>query len=162
MTPYALRRLNCLLALIELQEIDGDICWMWTGACSSSSTPICWDGSTSTSVVRVLYRLLRGPIDARKLSHPTCRRRGCVNPWHRDAPIKPLSLAPGKLYLGAAIRRHRRLNQLTQAELAQLVQVSPAAISNLERNKTSVSQAMLTRLTTALQVSVGELVCVAT
>ncbi|MFF4417532.1 helix-turn-helix domain-containing protein [Streptosporangium sp. NPDC001559] len=57
----------------------------------------------------------------------------------------------------AAVRKHRLLNALEQAELAQRAGISPSHMSKIEAGKASAGVKVLHRLALALTCEVGEL-----
>lgn len=64
----------------------GDVCWLWTGAVSTSGYGrIGIGGHAVDQVHRVSYELHVGPIpDGLHIDH-LCRNRLCVNPDHLEA-----------------------------------------------------------------------------
>lgn len=60
-------------------------------------------------------------------------------------------------YVAANIRRQRKVLGLTQAELAEMVGVTPRTLQLIERAKQAPSFDGLVRIATALQVEPGDL-----
>lgn len=56
-------------------------CWEYLGRHVSGRPVISWKGMR-VSVVRVLYQILYGPLDARQYIKHTCGHEWCVNPSH--------------------------------------------------------------------------------
>lgn len=61
--------------------------------------------------------------------------------------------------LGQRIRKYRMAAHLTQEQLAEAVGVVPSSISRIETNANSCSLPLLTKIATALNVSIDALVC---
>lgn len=64
-------------------------CWSWAGAHMKDATtgartyPCAWWEGRQTTLHRVLYTLLRGPIPkGMVLDHVVCGDKTCPNPWH--------------------------------------------------------------------------------
>ena len=55
--------------------------------------------------------------------------------------------------VGKRVRKARKERHLSQADLAELVQISPSHMSDFENGKTNISLDIFMRLTEALQVS---------
>ena len=55
--------------------------------------------------------------------------------------------------VGKRVRKARKDRRLSQAELAELIQISPSHMSDFENGKTNISLDIFMRLTEALQVS---------
>ena len=55
--------------------------------------------------------------------------------------------------VGQRIREARKRKRLSQNELAEMAQISPSHMSDIENGKTSLSLDIFMRLTEALQVS---------
>ncbi|EDT73979.1 helix-turn-helix domain-containing protein [Clostridium butyricum] len=60
--------------------------------------------------------------------------------------------------IGARIRTSRKKANLTQAELAKLIDVSPSSIRMYETNKRNVSLEILKKISTALNISISDLI----
>ncbi|NFO12080.1 helix-turn-helix domain-containing protein [Clostridium botulinum] len=60
--------------------------------------------------------------------------------------------------IGARIKTSRKNANMTQAELAELVDVSPSSIRMYETNKRNVSLEILKKISTALNVSINDLI----
>ena len=58
-----------------------------------------------------------------------------------------------QLNVGKRVRLHRKAQGLSQESLAELAEVHPTFISNIERGKVSASAFSLYKITQALQVS---------
>ncbi len=63
-----------------------------------------------------------------------------------------------KFYLSANIKEYRRVHQLTQTELAELIGVSPQAISKWEREICYPDLFLLPSIAKLLQVSIDDLI----
>lgn len=63
--------------------------------------------------------------------------------------------------IGAVIKAKRRARNITQAELASLLKVSPQAVSRWETGISYPNIAMVPAISKALQVSADELLCIA-
>ena len=61
-----------------------------------------------------------------------------------------------KIFLGPQIRRIRRENALTQAELAAAIGVSPSYVNLMERNQRPVSAEILVKLSSAYGVELSQ------
>mgnify|MGYP003623576678 CR=1 FL=1 len=61
--------------------------------------------------------------------------------------------------LGVRIKRHRTVAELTQEQLASIVDVATSNISHIERATTKVSLPTLVKIANALGVSLDQLVC---
>ena len=62
------------------------------------------------------------------------------------------------VYVGDNLKRLRVLNALTQAELAQIAGLTPAAVARIERNEAEPRMTTLRKLAGALGVAPHELV----
>ena len=62
------------------------------------------------------------------------------------------------VYVGDNLKKLRVLNALTQAELAQRVELTPAAVARIERNEAEPRMTTLRKLAKALGVEPHELV----
>lgn len=60
--------------------------------------------------------------------------------------------------IGARIKTSRKKANMTQAELAELVDVSPSSIRMYETNKRNVSLEILKKISTALNISMSDLI----
>lgn len=63
-----------------------------------------------------------------------------------------------KLNLGRQVRRHRKAQGLSQERLAEVAEVHPTFISDIERGKVSASAFILYKITKALQVSFADVI----
>ena len=60
-------------------------CWLWIGSIDKGGYGrLKWQGRT-TLAHRVVYRILKGQIPARRVLDHLCRVRCCVNPDHLEA-----------------------------------------------------------------------------
>jgi XRE family transcriptional regulator, fatty acid utilization regulator len=59
---------------------------------------------------------------------------------------KTLAMAEQKLFAGAAVRRVRRANGLTQTAMAEALEVSPSYLTLIERNQRPLTASLLLRL----------------
>jgi transcriptional regulator with XRE-family HTH domain len=62
------------------------------------------------------------------------------------------------VYVGDNLKKLRVLNALTQAELAQIAGLTPAAVARIERNEAEPRMPTLRKLAEALGVDPAELV----
>jgi hypothetical protein len=88
LTLKAAQRMMPTRVAAKIEEAPSG-CWVWTAsrdACGYGR--IRWDGQNKTAH-RVVYELLRGPVDPALTLDHLCRNRGCVNPAH----LEPVSLA---------------------------------------------------------------------
>lgn len=70
-------------------------CWEWRAARTGGGYGyIHWDGRTCLAH-RVVYELLRGPIDAGLVIDHLCRNRGCVNPVHLEPVTERVNILRG-------------------------------------------------------------------
>jgi transcriptional regulator with XRE-family HTH domain len=85
------------------------------------------------------------------------RVRGSVLHWHYEDG--GLVLAPAELVgrIAASLRALRRTRELSQHDLAELAGVSPSAVSQAERAERGLSLATLVRLSSALGITIDEL-----
>ncbi len=60
--------------------------------------------------------------------------------------------------VGLRIREVRKSKRLSQNELAEMIQVSPSYLSDIENGKVNISLAVFMRITEALQVSADWLI----
>ena len=83
--------------------------------------------------------------------------RGSVLHWHETdgAPVLALAELVGRV--AASLREVRRSRELSQQDLAGLAGVTASAISQAEREERSLSLATLVRLSTALGVTIDDL-----
>ena len=61
--------------------------------------------------------------------------------------------------IGKRIRHIRKINKITQEQLAEMIDVSVPYISNIENGKVNVSAEVIIRLAQALQISADILPC---
>jgi len=61
--------------------------------------------------------------------------------------------------IGKRIRHIRKINKITQEQLAEMINVSVPYISNIENGKVNVGAEVIIRLAQALQVSADILLC---
>lgn len=61
--------------------------------------------------------------------------------------------------IGKRIRHIRKINKITQEQLAEMIDVSVPYISNIENGKVNVGAEVIIRLAQALQVSADILLC---
>ncbi|MEO7528559.1 MAG: helix-turn-helix transcriptional regulator [Chitinophagaceae bacterium] len=64
-----------------------------------------------------------------------------------------------KLKIGGNIRKWRNLKGIKQKELAVILELSEAAISNIENNNTDITLSQLEDISTGLNISVEQLFC---
>jgi transcriptional regulator with XRE-family HTH domain len=85
------------------------------------------------------------------------RVRGSVLHWQYEDG--GLALAPAELVgrIAASLRALRRTRELNQHDLAELAGVSPSAVSQAERAERGLSLATLVRLSSALGITIDEL-----
>lgn len=74
-------------------------CWLWIGPIDKGGYGrLTWQGR-KTSAHRVVYRILRGRIPARRVLDHLCRVRSCVNPDH----LEPVTIVENNLRAGDAL-----------------------------------------------------------
>jgi transcriptional regulator with XRE-family HTH domain len=83
--------------------------------------------------------------------------RGSVLNWHQEDGVPVL--APAELVgrVAASLREVRRSRELSQQDLAALAGVTASAISQVEREERGLSLATLVRLSSALGVTIDDL-----
>lgn len=137
-------------------------CWVWLKARNvrgyGLATPR--DGGSGRVAHKVYWEKEHGSVpDGLELDH-LCRRRDCVNPAHLE-PVKHKEnvrrgyaithgdLSPG---LGGEIKRARLAHEMSQADLADLLDCSQASVAHWERNQHRPTDSLFARLTFVLQL----------
>ena len=83
--------------------------------------------------------------------------RGTVLHWHEENGLPVLELADVSARVATSLRALRRARALSQHELAQVAGVTASAISQAERGERGLSLATLVRLSSALGLTVDDL-----
>jgi transcriptional regulator with XRE-family HTH domain len=123
---------------------------------SSRETPSTVRDTVET-VTQCVLRVDRRSVRVAKAEGRDEGVRGSVLHWHEEDG-RPV-LAPAELVdrVAASLREVRRARELNQHDLAQLAGVTASAISQAERAERSLSLATLVRLSSALGVTIDDL-----
>jgi transcriptional regulator with XRE-family HTH domain len=112
---------------------------------------------TVAAVTQCVLRVDERTVRIAKAEGRSEEARGSILQWHEEHGA--LVLAPAELVgrVATSLRTVRRMRQLSQHELAELAGVTASAISQAERAERGLSLATLLRLSTALGVTIDEL-----
>lgn len=112
---------------------------------------------TVESVTQCVLRVDERTVRVVKAEGRAAAARGSVLHWHEERGRAVLEAADVIARLGASLRSLRSSRELSQQEMAQLAGVTASAISQAERAERGLSLTTLARLSTALGVTVDDL-----
>jgi transcriptional regulator with XRE-family HTH domain len=113
---------------------------------------------TVESVTQVILRVDERSIRVTKAEARGEGVRGSVLHWHTEDGRPVMDLADVIARVAASLRAIRRSRQLSQTELAQAAGVTASAISQAERAERGLSLATLARLSSALGITIDDLI----
>lgn len=119
------------LPLLERYSIDGNGCWIWQGAMTTSGYAACsWQGRM-THAHRVFYEHHCHPIPAGMHIDHLCRNRACVNPAHLES-VTPAENARRRPTSKVTHEDVAEIRAITD-ELCKKYGITPAALAHIVR-----------------------------
>lgn len=77
-------------------DVNGEPCWMWMGSKNNGGYGTASFRGKPEMVHRIMYELLKGPLEKRVVLDHLCRVRGCCNPAHLEPVSQSVNLRRGE------------------------------------------------------------------
>jgi DNA-binding transcriptional regulator YiaG len=140
-------------------------CWLWTGSADRHGNPGSIVDKTSeekrVQPRRLIYEQSYGRMPDRSVVRMRCRNPRCLNPAHmmlgRHGCYTAAECIPDVRFSGRALQRLRRDARLTQADMAQLIEVTPDIVHRWEVGHTDPSATNLLKIMLVLVCAPSDL-----